>query len=105
MCSEAGIDGKTNHSLRVTGATSLFQNSVPEKVIENVVGHRLLDALCSYENICLYQHQDATNILMNFGSTPGLAPKLVFLVRCSIQQLTVNIGKTYLFAILQLEKK
>ena len=39
MCSEAAIMGKTNHSLRATGATTLFQNNVPEKVIQKLTGH------------------------------------------------------------------
>ena len=34
MCSEAGIPRKTNHSLRATGATTLFQSKVPEKIIQ-----------------------------------------------------------------------
>ena len=32
MCKQAGISGnKTNHSLRATGATKLYQTGVPEK--------------------------------------------------------------------------
>ena len=35
MCSEAGIAGKkTNHSLRVSGASSLFDAGVPERIIQ-----------------------------------------------------------------------
>ena len=35
MCVDAGISGnKTNHSLRATGASQLFQANVPEKVIQ-----------------------------------------------------------------------
>ena len=33
MCTEANIEGRfTNHSLRATGATELFQKEVPEKL-------------------------------------------------------------------------
>ena len=32
MCCDAGIDGKTNHSMRATGATMLFQNEIPERL-------------------------------------------------------------------------
>ncbi len=36
MYSEAGIKGtKTNHSLRATGASELFQVGVPENVLKN----------------------------------------------------------------------
>ena len=40
MCFEAGIAGhKTNHSLRVTGASELFQAGVLEKIIKERTGH------------------------------------------------------------------
>ena len=32
MCADAQITGKTNYSLRATGATTLFQAGVPEKI-------------------------------------------------------------------------
>ena len=38
----AVIDGKTNHSMRATGATMLFQNEIPERVIQTVTGHKSL---------------------------------------------------------------
>ena len=40
MCSEAGIHEKTNHSLKDTGASALFNAGVPEKLIGDVTGHR-----------------------------------------------------------------
>ena len=40
MCDEAGISGKKNHSLRVSGATSLFDAGVSERVIQQRTGHR-----------------------------------------------------------------
>ena len=39
MYQEAGIARKTNHSLRATGATAMFNANVPEKVIRDVTGH------------------------------------------------------------------
>ena len=43
MCSDAGIEGKkTNHSLRVNGASTLFEAGVPERVIQQRTGHRSL---------------------------------------------------------------
>jgi len=40
MCSEGNIDEKfTNHSLKASGATELFQNKVPEKAIQEITGH------------------------------------------------------------------
>ena len=40
VCEKAGIQGKTNHSLRTTGATRLFAANVPEKLIQERTGHR-----------------------------------------------------------------
>ena len=41
MCSQAGISGKkTNHSLRATGVTRMFDKGAPEKLIQERTGHR-----------------------------------------------------------------
>ena len=46
MRHEADIDGCfTNHSLRASGASTLFQSEVPEKIIQQITGHRSLNAL------------------------------------------------------------
>ncbi len=58
MCSEDQIDGrKTNHSLRATGASELFQAGVPEKNIKERTGHYSLEALRTYEQTTTEQHQ------------------------------------------------
>ena len=49
ICAEASIDGKTNHSLRATGATCLFRSNVPKKLIQEVTGHRSIEALRKYQ--------------------------------------------------------
>ena len=46
---EAGIVGKTNHSLRATSASTMFAAGVPEHIIQEVTGHRSIEALRSYE--------------------------------------------------------
>ena len=52
MCEEANIVGKkTNHSLRVAGASSLFAAGIPERVIQQRIGHRSLDGLRTYERV------------------------------------------------------
>ena len=52
MCSKAKKEGnKTNHSLRATGITSLFQAGLPEKAMQDRSGHRSLDGLRKYERI------------------------------------------------------
>ena len=49
MMSEAGVEGYyTNHSLRPTAVTRLFQNDVDDKLIKGVTGNRS-DALQGYK--------------------------------------------------------
>ena len=65
MCLEGGITGKSNHSLRATGATAMFQNGVPETIIQKVTGHRSLEALREYERISTNQNVQVSKILMS----------------------------------------
>ena len=52
MCSDAKVPGNfTNHSLRATGATLLFNASVPESIIHKRTGHKSLDTLRTYERV------------------------------------------------------
>ena len=39
MCAESGIEGKSNHSLRVAGATRMFTAGIPEKIIQQRTDH------------------------------------------------------------------
>ncbi len=65
MCAEAGVSGhKTNHSLRATGASELFEAGVPEKIIKERTGHRSLEALCLYERTTRDQHQAVSVIFV-----------------------------------------
>ena len=67
MCKQAGISGnKTNHSLRATSATQMYNSGVPEKIIQERTGHRSLEALRMYERINQRQHQAVSSVL----STP-----------------------------------
>ena len=68
MCLEAGFESKTNHSLRATGATSMFRSNVPQKIIQNVTGHRTLEALRKYEKTSDDQHQAVSKIMMSSKS-------------------------------------
>ncbi len=65
MCKEAKISPKTNHSLRATGATSMFQSNVPEKIIQNTTGHRSLESLRRYEKTSVEQNQAVSKVLMS----------------------------------------
>ena len=64
MCSDAGIEEKkTNHSLRATGASAMFNAGVPDKLIRDVTGHRST-ALQLYERPTVQQKQAVSRILV-----------------------------------------
>ena len=60
---EANISGKTNHSLRATGATRMYNHGIPEKTIQVRTGHKSIDGLRVYERPGLEQHQEACEAL------------------------------------------
>ena len=63
MCLKAGFHGKfSNHSLRATCATRLFQKGVEEQLISNVTGHRS-NAVQQYKRISNDQLANLSNIL------------------------------------------
>ena len=52
LCEQDGIEGKfTNHSLRASGATTLFQYNAPAKIIQEFTGHRSVKALRQYKKV------------------------------------------------------
>ena len=64
MCSKANIQGKkTNHSLRASGITQMFQAGLPEKVIQDRSGHCSLDGLRKYERVSEEQQAEACKVL------------------------------------------
>lgn len=108
MCKDCGIEEKTNHSLRATGASAMFQANVPEKITQNTTGHRSLDALRKYEQTSIEQHQVVSKVLMTgkSESQPLPAPaqpsqqqhtgtglRNIFgnLTNCSIGSIMINI--------------
>jgi hypothetical protein len=61
---QAGLEkGKTNHSLRATGTTQLFNAGVPQRIIQERTGHKSVLSLRSYERISHQQNQAVSNIL------------------------------------------
>ena len=71
VCEEAGLsERKTNHSLRVTGATSLYSGGVPEREIQQRTGHCSLEALRKYERTAEEQHQAISNMLCSPDELP-----------------------------------
>ena len=69
MCQDAGIAPRTNHSLRATGATALFQANVPERIIQKTTGHRSLDSLRTYERISSGQEEAVSRVIMATEAT------------------------------------
>ena len=50
LCKEAGISGfKTNHSLRATAATRLYQSGIDEQLVMERTGHRSLEGVRNYK--------------------------------------------------------
>ena len=70
MCEEAGIQGKSNHSLRVTGATRLYRSGVAERTIQARTGHKSIEALRVYERPGEMNDRNACNALANLTNTP-----------------------------------
>ena len=63
MFAMIGVSGKTNHSLRATGASMMFQAGVPEKIVQERTGHRSLEALRMYERTTTTQHMEVSRVL------------------------------------------
>ena len=100
VCCNAVIDGKTNHSMRATGATMLFQNEIPERVIQTVTGHKSLDALRSYERFSTKQHKEVSIVMMgcvrdshSTSSSRTLDFSSIDINNCSIGQVNIKLDK------------
>ena len=64
LCVKVGIEGFfTNHSLRRSCASRLFQEGTEEQVIMSVTGHRSVDGVKSYIMISDKQLQATSDIL------------------------------------------
>ena len=64
LCKSANIKGfKTNHSLRVTTATRLFQSGIDEQLIMDRTGHRSLDGIRAYKRVSEDQEKEVSSIL------------------------------------------
>ena len=64
ICKAAGIKGfKTNHSLRVTTATCLFQAGVDEQLIMERTGHHSIDGIRTYKRSSAEQQEEISKIL------------------------------------------
>ena len=64
MCKAAGICGfKTNHSLRATAATRLYQAGVDEQIIMETTGHKSTNGVRCYKHTSAQQKESVSDIL------------------------------------------
>ena len=64
LCQKAGIPGyRTNHSLRATTATRLYQAGVDEHFVMERTGHRSLEGVRSYKRTSMAQQENLSDIL------------------------------------------
>ena len=85
LCGEAGPTRKTSHSLRVTCATMVFQNSVEEKLIRERTGHRS-NALYKYEKPNVDQLRKVSEILgppQSFSENQKCDEELIEATECN----------------------
>ena len=75
MCEQAGLEHRTNHSLRATGASNMFQANLPEHVIQSRTGHLSLKALRTYERVTEDQQKEACKILTPISTNIHQEPK------------------------------
>ena len=63
ICNKAGLTGKfTNHSLRATSASRMYNKGIPEQVIKEVTGHKS-DCVRYYKCTSDDIRQNASNII------------------------------------------
>ena len=53
----------SNHSLRVTAATRLFQSGTDEQLIMDRTGHRSIDGIRAYKRISQDQEKEVSSVL------------------------------------------
>ena len=64
LCKLAGIPGyRTNHSLRATAATRLYQAGIDEQLVIEMTGHRSLDGVRGYKHTSMPQKEALSDIL------------------------------------------
>ena len=75
MCDQAGIERRSNHSLRATGDSNMFQANLPELVIQSRTGHISLTALRTYKRVTEEQQKEACKVLTSIDQQGSNEPK------------------------------
>ena len=64
LCKSAGISGhKTNHSLRVTAATRLYDSGIDEQLVMETTGHCSTEGVRTYKRTSAMQRETVSDIL------------------------------------------
>ena len=93
MCKEAGIQGKfTNHSLRATCASRMFDNEIPEQIIKETTGHKS-DCVRVYKRTSDKLHEQACSTI---GKDPECADCEKGVVRVENLKSDVKVEENYL---------
>ena len=115
LCQEAGIQGfKTNHSLRVTKVTRLFQSGADEQLIMSRTGHCSVQGVRTYKRVSEDQKlvlssvlNAATNGNMEKIETsdcqPQKKPKLDVSTACKSSTITIDTTSAPSTSTLNLE--
>ena len=85
MCKQAGIEGKyTNHSLRATCATRMFDKEVPEQLIKETTGHKS-DCVRVYKRTSDKLRQQACSTIGKLDDSCNLQGETSNSVKCDPQ--------------------
>ena len=69
ICVDGNVSGrKTNHSLRATGVSDLFQAGVPDKIVKERSGHLSMDGLRQYQHTTAEQEENVSKVLATGSS-------------------------------------
>ena len=73
LLSSAGLDlaGKSNHSLRATGTSRMYNSGVPEKLIMERFGHLSSKGVQAFERTTTKQQQVGCGALAQKGQNDG----------------------------------
>ena len=102
LCKEGGIDGKfSNHSLRVTCASRMYENDVPEQIIKEVTGHHS-DCVRVYKRTSDKMREHASLMVSKGESEPKKAKADLAEAKTeehdkgtlSVKQMIENLNKT-----------
>ena len=89
LCRQAGIEGyRTNHSLRATAATRLYQSGIDEQLVMERTGHRSLDGVRGYKHTSTIQKETISDILNCSDKNPNSLLPLSSSIACSSSSLS-----------------